>query len=216
MVERQYVKREYVEEELKLGERQYVKREYVEKVMKTWNPHVPDDEVESTYRHMQADFQERVKSSLDYKLTEYAEALGHPPGPWVAQLEGAAIAIQVLESVKDLYLGEYFEEIEKRRKGINRGYYAHLWTIQDPDGWKKTPWEIDMNPDLFRAIRETFPEERAEFYIFTAARLERELYATSEIPELTEALLEEIREAIAEWKAAGEPLWQLSFADVTV
>lgn len=137
-------------------------------------------------------------------------------GRGVAQLEGAAIEIEVDKSVTDFYLGEYLEEIEKRRRGINRDYYAHLWTIQDPDGWKKTPWEIDMNPDLFRAIRETFPEERAEFYIFTAARLERERYATSEILELTEAVLEEIREAIAEWKAAGEPLWQLSFADLKV
>ncbi len=113
------------------------KREYVEKVMKTWTPHVLDDEVESIYRHMQADFQERVKSSLEYKLTEYAEALGHPPGPWVAHFEGAAIEIEVLKSVTDFYLGEYLEEIEKRSRGFNRDYYAHLWTIQDPDGWKK-------------------------------------------------------------------------------
>lgn len=193
-----------------------VKREYVEKVMKTWNPHVPDDEVESTYRHMQADVQQRVKSSLEYKLTEYAAATGKPPGPWVAQLEGAAIEIEVDKSVTDFYLGEYLEEIEKRRRGINRAYYAHLWTIQDPDGWKKTPWEIDINPELSGAVRRTFPEEGVEFYVFTAARIERELYATSEIPELTEAFIEEIREAIAEWKAAGEPLWQLSFADVKV
>lgn len=192
-----------------------IEREYVEKVMKTWNPHVPDYEVESTYRYMKEDWQQRVKTSLEYTLKEY-EAVRNPPAPWIEQFEKPSIEKSVLKAVTDSYLGEYLEEIEKRSRGINRDYYAHLWTIQDPDGWKKTPWEIDMNPDLSRAIRETFPEERAEFYVFTAARLERELYATSEIPELTEALLEEIREAIAEWKAAGEPLWQLSFADLKV
>ncbi|NNO10342.1 hypothetical protein [Corynebacterium lujinxingii] len=106
--------------------------------------------------------------------------------------------------------------MKKRRRGHNRDYYAHLWTIQDPDGWRKTPWETDINPQLAVALIQSFPEEGPEFYVFTAARIERELYETGEMPEISETFLEEVREAIAEWEAAGAPRERLSFADVRV
>lgn len=192
-----------------------IERDYVEKVMKTWNPHVPDSEVESTYKYMQEEWQEHVKHSLQSKMEEY-EAAGIPPGPAIEQLEGAFIEKAALKSVIDIHLGEYLEEIEKRRRGHNRDYYAHLWTIQDPDGWRKTPWETDINPQLAVALIQSFPEEGPEFYVFTAARIERELYETGEMPEISETFLEEVREAIAEWEAAGASRERLSFADVRV
>lgn len=148
-------------------------------------------------------------------MEEY-EAAGIPPGPAIEQLEGAFIEKAALKTVIDNSLGEYLEEIEKRRRGINRDYYAHLWTIQDPDGWKKTPWEIDINPELFAAVIQSFPGEGSEFHVFAAARIERELYATGEMPEISDTILEEVHEAIAEWEAAGAPLEKLSFADVRV
>ena len=56
-----------------------IEREYVEKVMRTWNPHIPDHDIDSTYRYMQSDFQRRVEGSLKSKMEEY-EAAGIPPG----------------------------------------------------------------------------------------------------------------------------------------
>ncbi|WP_269508468.1 hypothetical protein [Corynebacterium faecium] len=192
-----------------------IEREYVEKVMRTWNPHIPDHDIDSTYRYMQSDFQRRVEGSLKSKMEEY-EAAGIPPGPLVEQLEGAFIEKAVLDEVIQYHLGEYLEEIEKRRRGLDRDYYAHLWTIQDPDGWKKTPWEIDINPELFAAVRQTFPEEESPFHVFTAARIEREMYASEDMPEVDVAFLKEIHQAVADWEAAGSPLEKLSFSHLTV
>ncbi|MBC3179651.1 hypothetical protein IAU68_01380 [Corynebacterium lujinxingii] len=93
-----------------------IERDYVEKVMKTWNPHVPDSEVESTYKYMQEEWQEHVKHSLQSKMEEY-EAAGIPPGPAIEQLEGAFIEKAALKSVIDIHLGEYLEEIEKTPSG---------------------------------------------------------------------------------------------------
>ena len=47
--------------------------------MRTWNPHIPDHDIDSTYRYMQSDFQRRVEGSLKSKMEEY-EAAGIPPG----------------------------------------------------------------------------------------------------------------------------------------
>ena len=65
-------------------------------------------------------------------------------------------------------------------------------------------------------MRQTFPEEESPFHVFTAARIEREMYASEDMPEVDVAFLKEIHQAVSDWEAAGSPLEKLSFSHLTV
>lgn len=192
-----------------------IEHSYVKKVLKTWNPQTPDTEIDSLHKHMVKRWEERVAYNLEGKMEEY-EAAGIPPGPLIQELEGAFIQQAASKSIIDEYLGEYLEEIDKRSRGINHDYYAHLWTIQDPDGWKKTPWETEFNPQLFDAVVSSFPNDDTAFHVFMAARIEREIYVNSEMPEIDRTFIDEVQEVVAGWRAAGSELRELSFSHLKV
>ena len=62
----------------------------------------------------------------------------------------------------------------------------------------------------------SFPEEDSPFHVFTAACIEREMYANEDMPEVDVAFLQEIHQAVADWAAAGSPLEKLSFSHLRV
>ena len=101
---------------------------------------------------MNKEWKERAEHGKKCKQEEY-EAAGFDSWPIAEIIEGPLIEEEARKATIDWYLGEYLEEIEKRSKGYNYLYYAHLWTIQDPDGWRKTPWLMEINPELEAAVK---------------------------------------------------------------
>ena len=192
-----------------------IEYDFVEKVMKTWNPHTPEHDIVNTHEFMNQECKERAERGKNSKRQEY-EAAGFDSWPIAEIFEGPLIEEEARKATIDWHLGEYLEEIEKRSRGYNYLYYAHLWTIQDPDGWRKTPWLMQINPELEAAVKSTFPNESGAFHLLMSARIEHDRYYSGEIPEMTDEYVQEVRDEESHQRRTRRNFDDPDFSHLTV
>ena len=192
-----------------------IEYDFVEKVMKTWNPHTPEHEIVGKHKFLNKNLKERTERAMKAKQEKY-EAAGLNSEPITETLEALLIEEEARKATIDCHLGNFLEEIKKRSRGENYPHYAHLWTIQDPNGWKKTPWLVEVEPALLGAVRRAFPDEFGPFHTLMTARIISERTFTGKFPEITDEYVQEVRDVEAAWLLGDRNFDNLDFSHMTV
>lgn len=182
-----------------------IQRVDVEQTLRAWDPDVTKEQIDTLYETMQQAWQDRV-GELEMRTMV---ALKERTGPLLDGPTMGSLRRQAQQLADDQIKGEYLEPITQQIVQQNledeEEDTPHLKALRDPDGWRKTPWAIQVSQEVKDVAWELWEDEDAEFTHLAETLLERRLFLGLPIPNRPEhpdypEVVSQARDAALYWK----------------